>query len=126
MLTMLSVAQWSIITVWARANPVSRGTRTVHRSSARSVHRCVVREAATWPVEMCRIRGRVAIRSTVDPQSATIRFDRGSVHVTRGVAGDADIVVAADVNAMGRPGSRKPQVSGAIRHPRLALGCRGC
>jgi hypothetical protein len=84
-----------------------------------------LRRAAKQPrraVEMCRLRGRVAIRSTVDPQSATIRFDRGSVHVTRGVAGDADIIVAANLNAMGRPGSRKPRVSGAIRHPRLALG----
>jgi hypothetical protein len=84
-----------------------------------------LRRAAKQPtgaVEMCRLRGRVAIRSTVDAQSATISFDRGSVHVARGVAGDADLVVAANLNATGRPGSRKPRVSGAIRHPRLALG----
>jgi hypothetical protein len=84
-----------------------------------------LRRAAKQPrvaVEMCRLRGRVAVRSTVDPQSATIRFDRGSVHVTRGVASDAEIIVSADLSTMGRPGSRKPRVSGAIRHPRLAVG----
>jgi hypothetical protein len=42
MLTMLSVAEWVIIGVWAPANHVSRGTRTVHRSFAFSALRSVV------------------------------------------------------------------------------------
>jgi hypothetical protein len=66
--------------------------------------------------------GRVAVCSTTDPQAATIRFDHGSVHVTHGRDAAADIVIEGDLNTMGRPGAPKPKVSGAVRHPRLALG----
>ena len=41
---------------------------------------------------MGRLRGRVALRSTVGPQAATIEVERGSVHVTRGVAAGAELV----------------------------------
>jgi hypothetical protein len=71
---------------------------------------------------MGRLRGRVALRSTVGPQAATIEVERGSIHVTGGVAAGAGVVVAADLDTMGRPGAAKPEVRGALRHPRLALG----
>ena len=66
-------------------------------------------------------KGSVAMRSTVDPQAATIRFADGRVHVTRGVAADAGIVISVDVNAMSDPNPPKPKVEGIARHPKLAL-----
>jgi hypothetical protein len=69
-----------------------------------------------------RLRGRVALRSTVGPQAATIEFSRGAVHVTHGVARNADLVIAGDLDTMGRPGAPKPKVSGLARHPLLAVG----
>ena len=68
------------------------------------------------------MRGRVALRSTTDPQAATITFDAGSVRVDHGVDSRADIVISADLNTMGRPGAPKPKVRGAAKHPKLALG----
>lgn len=69
-----------------------------------------------------RLRGRVALRSTTDPQAATIHFDRGSVSITRGARADADVVISADLSTMGRPGAPRPKVRGALTHVRLALG----
>jgi hypothetical protein len=66
-------------------------------------------------------RGAVALRSTVDPQAATIRSRSGRVHVERGVADDADVTVAVDVLRMREPDAPRPKVSGALVHPRLAL-----
>ena len=71
--------------------------------------------------QMDKMRGRVAMRSTTDPQAATIHFDKGAVHVTHGVHPDADMVISADVNTMGRPGAPKPKVTGALRHLGFAL-----
>jgi hypothetical protein len=68
------------------------------------------------------MRGRVALSSTVDPQAATIHFDRGAINLTHGVHRDADVLIRADLNTLGRPGAPKPRVTGAVRHPRLALG----
>jgi hypothetical protein len=84
-----------------------------------------LRRAASDPSlarRMDRLKGRVALRSTTDPQAATIRFDRGTVTVTPGVHADADVVISADLNTMGRPGAPKPKVAGALTHLRLALG----
>jgi hypothetical protein len=43
------------------------------------------------------------------------------VHVTHGVAPDADVVISLDFNTLGQPGASKPRVSGAARHPAFAL-----
>ena len=84
-----------------------------------------LRRAAARPDvarQLGQLRGRVALRSTVGPQAATIEFSGDAVHVTHGVAHDADLVIAGDLDTMGRPGAPKPKVTGAARHPRLALG----
>jgi hypothetical protein len=66
-------------------------------------------------------RGNVALRSTVDPQAATIRFAGGRVRVERGVAPDTDVTISTDVNRMADEDAPKPKVSGAATHARLAL-----
>jgi hypothetical protein len=66
-------------------------------------------------------RGSVALRSTSDPQAATIRFSDSGAHVERGAATDADVTIATDINAMSDEHPPKPKVSGAARHPKLAL-----
>lgn len=70
---------------------------------------------------MDSMNGRVVLRSTVDPQAATIRFGKGDVNVRHGVDPDAELVISADLNTMGRPGAPKPKVKGALAHPKLAL-----
>jgi hypothetical protein len=90
------------------------------RILAASLRRAAVRPDVAKRVG--RLRGRVALRSTVGPQAATIEFARGAVHLTHGVARDADLVIAGDLDTMGRPGAPKPKVTGAARHPLLALG----
>ena len=66
-------------------------------------------------------KGSVALRSTVDPQAATIRFGDGRVRVERGVAPDTDVTISTDVNRMADEDAPKPKVSGAATHARLAL-----
>lgn len=66
-------------------------------------------------------KGNVALRSTVDPQAATMRFGNGGVTVVRGVSNDADVVIAADINKMADENPPKPKVTGAARHLRLAF-----
>ncbi|MGZ4712595.1 MAG: hypothetical protein ACXV9S_06490 [Acidimicrobiia bacterium] len=66
-------------------------------------------------------KGNVALRSTVDPQAATMRFADGRVRVVRGVSPDADVTISTDVNAMAAEDAPKPKVAGAATHPRLAL-----
>ncbi|HEV2369705.1 MAG TPA: hypothetical protein VGR90_07505, partial [Acidimicrobiales bacterium] len=58
---------------------------------------------------------------SVDRQSVTVRFDRGRVQLTRGVAPDAGLVITLDFDNMSGPGAPKPQVKGAMRHPLLGL-----
>lgn len=70
---------------------------------------------------MRRARGNVALRSTVDPQAATIRFTSAGVRVERGVAADAHVTIATDLDAMADERPPKPKLSGAARHLRLAL-----
>jgi hypothetical protein len=84
-----------------------------------------LRRAATQPRlarRMGKLRGRVALRSTTDPQAVTITFDKGAIHLTHGVHDEADVVIGLDFNTMGQPGAAKPTVKGAARHPALALG----
>jgi hypothetical protein len=69
-----------------------------------------------------RLRGVFALRSAKDPQAVTMRFDRGRVEVTRGVAADAQVVATVDLDNMNGPDAAKPQVQGAILHPLFALG----
>jgi hypothetical protein len=84
-----------------------------------------LRRAAAQPKlakRMDRMKGTVALRSTTDPQAATIRFEKGAVRIEHGVHPDADVVISADLNTMGRPGAPSPKVKGAARHLGLALG----
>ena len=67
------------------------------------------------------MRGVAALRSSTDPQCATMRFDRGTIVVDRGVADDVMVVIATDLATMNDPNPPKPQVSGALRHPAFAL-----
>ncbi len=83
-----------------------------------------LRRAARTPklaASLTSAKGSVALKSTVDPQAATMRFGDGRAHVTSGVAADADVVIEVDVNRMSDPDAPKPKVSGAARHPKLAL-----
>jgi hypothetical protein len=83
-----------------------------------------LRRAARTPKladAIARARGNVALRSTVDPQAATIRFGNGGATVVRGVSDDSDVIISADINKMADEHPPKPKVSGAARHLRLAL-----
>lgn len=83
-----------------------------------------LRRAARTPKLAAAIgqaKGNVALRSTVDPQAATMRFGNGGVTVVRGVSDDADVVISADINTMADEKPPKPKVTGAARHPKLAL-----
>ena len=68
-----------------------------------------------------RTKGNVALKSTADPQAATMRFGNGGVTVVRGVSDDTDVLIAADVNTMADENPPRPKVTGAGRHPMLAL-----
>lgn len=70
---------------------------------------------------MVRARGSVALRSQADAQACTIRFAAVGVHVERGRALDADVTIELDFERMNEADPPKPKVSGAARHPRLAL-----
>lgn len=70
---------------------------------------------------LAKMQGVAALRSATDPQAATLRFERGTVRLEAGVASDAAVVVEADLATMNDPNPPKPKVSGAARHPQLAL-----
>jgi len=83
-----------------------------------------LRRAARTPklaAAIGRVKGNVSLRSTVDPQAATMRFGNGGVTVVRGVSADADVVISADLNRLSDEKPPKPKVSGAARHLKLAL-----
>ena len=63
------------------------------------------------------MKGVVALRSSVDSQSATIRFDRGRITLAPGVAPDAGLVITLNFD----DDAEKPKVKGALRHPLLGL-----
>ena len=67
------------------------------------------------------VKGNVALKSTTDPQAATMRFGNGGVTVVRGVSDDTDVLIAADLNTMADENAPTPKVVGAARHPKLAL-----
>ncbi len=67
------------------------------------------------------MRGVVALKSSVDPQAVTMRFDKGRVAIERGVAADSGVVIEADLTKMNEPGAEKPKLKGVARHLKLAL-----
>ena len=67
------------------------------------------------------MKGVVALKSSVDPQAVTMRFDRGAVRIEHGVAPDSGVVIEADLTRMNEPNAPKPNVKGAARHLKLAL-----
>jgi hypothetical protein len=80
-----------------------------------------LKRAAAMPKlaqRLSKMHGVVSLRSSVDHQTATVRFDRGSIGLSGGVAKDADVVITLDFNDP----TAKPKVKGALRHPLLALG----
>lgn len=83
-----------------------------------------LRRAARTPklaAAIGHVKGNVALRSTTDPQAATMRFGNGGVMVVRGVSDDTDVLIAADLNTMSDEKPPTPRVLGAGRHPKLAL-----
>lgn len=83
-----------------------------------------LRRAARTPklaAAIGRVKGNVALKSTTDPQAATMRFGSGGVMVVRGVADDADLVIAADLNTMADKNAPTPKIVGLARHPKLAM-----
>jgi hypothetical protein len=68
------------------------------------------------------LRGTFALKSQKDPQAVTMRFDRGTVALTRGVAPDCQVVATVDLDNMSGPDAAKPKVTGALRRPLFALG----
>jgi hypothetical protein len=95
------------------ATPLVRIIATTLRDSASDAD--VARKAE-------RLRGVFALRSEKDPQAVTMRFDRGRVALTHGVAPDAQVVVTVDLDNMSGPDAPKPKARGAFRHLRFALG----
>ncbi len=63
------------------------------------------------------MKGVLGLCSSVDPQCAIVRFDRGRIALASGVADDADVVITLDPN----DAKAKPKVRGAARHPLFAL-----
>jgi hypothetical protein len=82
-----------------------------------------LRRAARTPklaAAIGRTKGNVALKSTTDPQAATMRFGGGGVTVVRGIAAATDVLIAADLNTMADEKPPAPKVVGAVRHPKLA------
>jgi hypothetical protein len=67
------------------------------------------------------MKGVVALKSSVDPQAVTMRFDKGKIHLERGVAADTGVLIEVDINKMNEPDAPKPKVKGAGKHLMLAL-----
>jgi hypothetical protein len=83
-----------------------------------------LRRSARIPALETKLRtmqGVVALKSSVDPQAVTIRFDKGKVGLEHGVAADSGVVIEADLTKMNEPDAPKPKVTGAAKHPKLAL-----
>jgi hypothetical protein len=83
-----------------------------------------LRRSARNPGLESKLRGMhgvVALKSSVDPQAVTMRFDKGTVTIEHGVAADSGVVIEADLTKMNEPNAPKPKVSGAATHLKLAL-----
>src|SRR5712692_1758343 len=97
-----------VIEVKPEAPPVVRGVAARLKRSA--AHPALSEK-------LVRMKGVLALRSDADPQSVTIRFDRGRISLAPGVAPDAGIVLTLDFN----DDSVKPKIKGAVRHPLFGL-----
>ncbi len=64
-----------------------------------------------------RARGNAVLQSMTDPQAVTAHFDGTSIHIRRGALANADVTIVADL----ADDSVKPKITGAARHPVLAL-----
>lgn len=64
-----------------------------------------------------KMKGVLAMKSSVDKQSVTIRFDRGHIKLASGVAPDAGVTITLDFNDP----DAKPKVKGALTHLGFAL-----
>ena len=83
-----------------------------------------LRRSARNPALESKLRsmhGVVALKSSVDPQAATIRFDKGRLSLEHGVAADSGVVIEVDLTKMNEPDAPKPKVKGAAKHLKLAL-----
>jgi hypothetical protein len=83
-----------------------------------------LRRAARTPklaAAIGHVKGNVALKSTTDPQAATMRFGGGGVMVVRGISDDTDVVIAADLNTMADENAPMPKILGLARHPKLAM-----
>jgi hypothetical protein len=81
----------------------------------------VLKRSASHPSlarRMKRMKGVLGLRSSLDPQTATVRFDRGRIAIGGGLTDDAGVVITIDPN----DADAKPKVKGAGRHPAFALG----
>jgi hypothetical protein len=83
-----------------------------------------LRRAARTPklaAAIGHVKGNVALKSTTDPQAATMRFGNGGVMVVRGISDDTDVVIAADLTTMADKNAPMPKILGLARHPKLAM-----
>lgn len=64
-----------------------------------------------------RMSGVVGLKSVKDPQAATVRFGKGRLAVSSGVAEDVGVTITLDFD----DATVKPKVSRAARHPVFAL-----
>jgi hypothetical protein len=81
----------------------------------------MLKRSAAHPPLAKRLRGMsgvLGLRSASDPQTATVRFAKGRIALSSGVASDAGVVITLDPN----DASVKPKVVGAAKHPLFALG----
>ena len=67
--------------------------------------------------KVAKLDGVAAVQSATDPQAVSFRFQRGSLHLSRGVAADVDVTITADLDDP----DAKPKLSGAVRRPQLAM-----
>ena len=67
--------------------------------------------------KVAKLEGVVAVKSATDPQAVSFRFERGALHLSRGVAADVDVTITADLD----DADAKPKLSGAVRRPQLAM-----
>src|SRR5687768_3550821 len=95
------------ISLEPHAPPFVRGVATTLKRSA---------AVPSLRKRLQRMKGVLALRSSVDAQRATVRFDRGNIVLACG-DDDADVVITLDPN----DASVKPTVAGAARHPLFAL-----
>jgi len=102
------------------ARPIVRILAQVLRRSAREPELAQIMDSLT---------GVLGLRSTTDPQKASIYFDEGSIYLEGGISADADVVIATDFNAPTGPDAPKPSLrqnlalaKAAGRHPKFAAG----